>query len=476
MSLPNFEVVNAECEDCLQKLKENPPVLSLSDLKDCIVLDPPTNVHLVATNGTSSNASSTFLGVGAGQNIISNPSSGSVNTLIGYGAGQNLSTGDTNVLIGAVAGQNLSTGTLNVVVGENITLTTGIGNVLIGGSSGSGLVTGNNNTCIGLNATANKSGGGGTCNVAIGFGAEASSDQNIAIGCNARASNTGAIAIGGYAAGFGFPMTVSGQYSIGIGGGNASVTGNNSVLIVTNGNAIAPTVSGSNSVGIGAGDITCNHSNSVVLGYSAKASTTGQSGAVVIGNGANTVSSEAITIGSGANVGGVISPGVQRGIAIGSGAASVSNSTGNTAHIAMGWNATSAGGVRIGGGNVCLHFPGTNVGGQSLAAINGTSVVYDSSTGQMGPASSSRRFKDDINPLSDTSKVLNLEPCSFIFKGSKEKSIGLIAEDVFEYIPEIVPLDKEGIPESVRYDLLSVYLLAELQKVRKELDELKSKL
>ena len=56
-----------------------------------------------------------------------------------------------------------------------------------------------------------------------------------------------------------------------------------------------------------------------------------------------------------------------------------------------------------------------------------------------------------------------------------EKTFGLIAEEVVEYFPELVSLDKSGIPKAVSYSKLPVLLLAEIQKLRKELEELKEK-
>jgi hypothetical protein len=58
---------------------------------------------------------------------------------------------------------------------------------------------------------------------------------------------------------------------------------------------------------------------------------------------------------------------------------------------------------------------------------------------------------------------MNLEPVSYNFANSNIESIGLIAEQVYQYYPELVHLDSNGLPYSVNYELLSVLLLHLLQ-------------
>ncbi len=55
----------------------------------------------------------------------------------------------------------------------------------------------------------------------------------------------------------------------------------------------------------------------------------------------------------------------------------------------------------------------------------------------------------------------------------KEDHLGLIAEEVEEVFPHLVPKDSEGRPASVRYSLLTVLLIAEYQRMRRELEQLK---
>lgn len=105
-------------------------------------------------------------------------------------------------------------------------------------------------------------------------------------------------------------------------------------------------------------------------------------------------------------------------------------------------------------------------------------TAYSTITG-----SSSRRFKHDIGKYELPQDLLyRLEPTSFIFnedmcQGS-EIRYGFIAEDVLEFAPQLVAKDLEN-PElcsAVHYNSILTLAVAEIQKLRKELDKLKSNL
>lgn len=106
-------------------------------------------------------------------------------------------------------------------------------------------------------------------------------------------------------------------------------------------------------------------------------------------------------------------------------------------------------------------------------------VEWDASVGALLRVISSRRYKHDITPLEiDSSKIYALKPSSFTYNEGGWRTFGLIAEEVYEFLPDLVPMrevDGEAAPDSVRYQMLSVLLLAELQKLKKEVDELKSR-
>ena len=102
-------------------------------------------------------------------------------------------------------------------------------------------------------------------------------------------------------------------------------------------------------------------------------------------------------------------------------------------------------------------------------------INYNTSTDQYGPSSSSARFKQNIEDITDAEVFYELEAKEFDFIKSGNHSIGFIAEEVDEHIPLAVP-KKNGQPVSVKYDLLGVYVAAEMNILYTLADELLNKL
>jgi len=105
-----------------------------------------------------------------------------------------------------------------------------------------------------------------------------------------------------------------------------------------------------------------------------------------------------------------------------------------------------------------------------VAVANSAAVLIDTSTGQLGTISSSRRYKQDIEPMGDVSAaLLKLRPVTFRYKkpyddGTQPMQHGLIAEEVAEVLPELAVFNGQGQPETVKYHLLPALLLAEVQR------------
>jgi hypothetical protein len=78
-----------------------------------------------------------------------------------------------------------------------------------------------------------------------------------------------------------------------------------------------------------------------------------------------------------------------------------------------------------------------------------------SSSGQLGLASSSRRFKQDIEDMGDaTANLMRLRPVTYHYKqpfddGSQPIQYGLIAEEVEQVYPELVAHSADGRIETV---------------------------
>ena len=111
----------------------------------------------------------------------------------------------------------------------------------------------------------------------------------------------------------------------------------------------------------------------------------------------------------------------------------------------------------------------------TTTTTTGTDVIV-TAAGLLAKKSSSIQYKDNVETLDfDSSKLDSLRPVSYNYKSDNAPDIGLIAEEVNEVYPELINYNKEGKPESVKYDGLSVMLLEEVTKLRQEVNELKEK-
>ena len=123
----------------------------------------------------------------------------------------------------------------------------------------------------------------------------------------------------------------------------------------------------------------------------------------------------------------------------------------------------------------------TNNSGLFVSSIRGPMsssnvLSYNTTTNEIYYNGSSERYKYDIEPLSkDTSVIYNLQPCEFKYNMTGESDIGLIAEDAFECDPSFAYLDKDQIPEGIQWNVITTYLIAEVKKLKMELDELEKK-
>ena len=143
-----------------------------------------------------------------------------------------------------------------------------------------------------------------------------------------------------------------------------------------------------------------------------------------------------------------------------------------------GFNVTTASNV------ICI---GANVAGENVSdtcfignirdvttAIPDAIPVLIDSAGQLGTASSSRRYKSDIKPMDKASEpTLALKPVSFRYKVHKDTTpqFGLIAEELAQVNPDLVVRDKNGEIYTVRYDAVNAMLLNEFLKEHRKVEE-----
>ncbi len=113
---------------------------------------------------------------------------------------------------------------------------------------------------------------------------------------------------------------------------------------------------------------------------------------------------------------------------------------------------------------------------RNMGSSTGTDVVVDAN-GKLWKKSSSIRYKQNIRKLdSAPEQLLQLQPRRFEWKTTEEEDIGLIAEEVEKVIPDLVIYDKEGRPDAVKYDKITIYLLEVVKTQQEQIDDLKAKL
>jgi hypothetical protein len=314
------------------------------------------------------------------------------------------------------------------------------------------------------------------------------------------------IDLNGYYAGAG--VDASGNTFLGPGAGNFTMTGNSNTGIGAL--VLLSNTTGSNNTAVGGAALEVNADGSLntATGVAALRFNSGGSGNTAIGYHAlysNTTSELNTAIGIGAlefatgqsntAVGSGALDSLTSGdlnVAVGAGA--LQYATSGAGNIALGRNAgvllnsgddnmylgnegvaSESATIRIGSGSVHTRL---FVAGVLTSGVSGTAVLI-SGTGQLGIASSSARYKEEIRDMGDASDRLSkLRPVTFRYKGHADDPMqfGLIAEEVEKVLPELVCHSASGQPEAVLYHEMPAMLLNELQKQHREIQELKSEL
>lgn len=105
-------------------------------------------------------------------------------------------------------------------------------------------------------------------------------------------------------------------------------------------------------------------------------------------------------------------------------------------------------------------------------------LSYNTATKEVYYTGSSQRYKHDIKSLStlQTENVYNLTPRKFKYNLNNEDDIGLIAEEAYACDEWFAYKDKDGIPEGIRWNTITTYLIAEIKKLKSRKDKLKEQL
>src|SRR5207247_1400768 len=121
----------------------------------------------------------------------------------------------------------------------------------------------------------------------------------------------------------------------------------------------------------------------------------------------------------------------------------------------------------------------TFIAGISGANIGKGVVVEVDASGQLGARASSRRFKQEIKPMDKASEaILALKPVTFRYKKELDPEgtpqFGLVAEEVEKVNPDLVARDRDGKPNTVRYEAVNAMLLNEFLKEHRTVQEQKA--
>jgi hypothetical protein len=308
-------------------------------------------------------------------------------------------------------------------------------------------------TCVGLNATI-----GGTCAPLTNSGSL--SNDNTALGGNALMSViTGTSPRGGFS--------------------NTAV-GTNALQLTTLGVfntavghlALSSNTTGTDNTAIGQAALeNANGNDNTAIGRAALASGLGGNSNTATGSAAlesNTTGSENTATGDAAlffNTTG------NKNIGVGPGAGQNLTTGNNNIDIFDPGVAGESNTIRIGtqGTQTATFIAGIFGGPQMKKACD----VMADSTGLLGCAKSSARYKRDIRNMGDASdKLMKLRPVTFTYKADSTgiQQYGLIAEEVEKVYPELVIDGTDGMPETVAYQVLPAMLLNEVQKERRDSD------
>ena len=395
----------------------------------------------VGCNINMNNSAGAFAGniLKGGLRFVSN--FGIRNTFMGTNAGNFVMSGTDNSGFGSNAFTANTAGSNNTAVGSQSLLanTAGTSNTAVGAGALQLNVVGNANTAVGVNSLQNNAG-----------------DNNTAIGFSTLTSNTA-----------GTRNTAMGRGSL-----NQNTTGSDNTAL---GDSTLVTNLGNDNTAVGSAALNNN--------------TFGINGAAVGSHAlaANTIGSANAAFGAAAlqfNVNGTgntavgfaalnLNPNGSFNTAIGQNAGALLTNGSSNIYIANLGVATESNTIRIGalGTQTAAYMQGIF---GSTVAIGGLGVEVDAS-GKLGTIVSSFGFKKNIQDMDTQSeKLRQLRPVTFEYKNdeSNTRQIGLIAEEVAKVFPELVVNDLEGQPYSIRYQILPVLLLQELQKQQDSIDML----
>ena len=123
-------------------------------------------------------------------------------------------------------------------------------------------------------------------------------------------------------------------------------------------------------------------------------------------------------------------------------------------------------------------FANQTSGSLTSEFVSSTKMFFNPSTGKLNATSfnslSDVFSKENIKTLDNAiSKILMMRGVSFTWKGTDDKSIGLIAQEVEQILPEVVSTSEDGI-KSVSYDSIIGLLIEGIKEQQQTIEQMKS--
>jgi hypothetical protein len=143
---------------------------------------------------------------------------------------------------------------------------------------------------------------------------------------------------------------------------------------------------------------------------------------------------------------------------------------------ASGTNNVYIGAGVAGGAGENDHTYIRNINTTTVSGGGTDTVTVNLTTGLLGHLSSSRRYKEDIQPMDNASQTLfALKPVTFRYNKEIDQTqsldYGLIAEEVAQVDPNLAIRDGKGQIESVRYTAINAMVLNEFLKEHRMVQE-----
>jgi len=434
----DLDILPGFCRNLMLMKKIN-PLFPIAVVILCFALLPSTHAVNPPPDGGYAGGNTA-----EGQSALLSLTTGAYNTALGLYSLLSASTGNFNTGVGAgtllvnTADGNTATG-----AGALLSNTTGTENAATGTFSLFDNTTGSFNTATGSRVLfANTTGTENTANGAFALSANTDGGFNTAIGAFALANNTG-----------------SENTAMGVNALQSNSAGGNTAV---GANALRDNTTGFQNTAVGHSALFDNTDGTfnTAIGTSALTLSTGD-GNTACGNVAlfNNTGSNNTALGNGAGT----------------------NLTFGDNNIDIGYIVGGVAGesntIRIGNSDITNTF----ISGISGTNSPGGVAVFCNSDGKLGVISSSARFKDDIKPMGEASEaVLALKPVSFRYKKEIDPKglaeFGLIAEEVEKVNPDLIIRDRQGKPQTVRYEQVNAMLLNEFLKEHAKVQRLEAAL